>query len=290
MRQQLNEVSHRTSVRAQGGSAGFTLVELLVVIGIIALLMGILLPTLGKVNERSKATKCLNNIRQIGLACQAYLQNPSSKDFHVPAYWGWSQSTPPWRTSSPPPGYDSTLTPARRWWIHNSLFKQSLGVSDNQPENGRYPQGLQCPVAPMPQDRANAAGQTLHNSYSMNFSQLPGLNAAMAPMYWQAWKRQMVLSPSEKIQFCDGTSEGVSVHNNVTAKPNATLLYFDTYYGGERHEGPDWGGAVAFRHMKGANVLYFDGHAGWRSMAELRVDPSVPDTVVNLKQWQPRVR
>lgn len=74
--------------------AGLTLVELLVVLGIIALLLSLLLPGLGRARAKARQTLCASNLRQLGVAFQFYA---ADNDGFVP------RDHSPWREDRRPP-------------------------------------------------------------------------------------------------------------------------------------------------------------------------------------------
>jgi prepilin-type N-terminal cleavage/methylation domain-containing protein/prepilin-type processing-associated H-X9-DG protein len=94
-------------VRTSG--RGFSLVELLVVIGIISVLMGILLPTVGSVRAHANQTKCASQLRQLGLALAVYANGHGGR---LPMWGGW-HVYPPGSSPEDEPGeaWTEQLTP-----------------------------------------------------------------------------------------------------------------------------------------------------------------------------------
>lgn len=78
------ECKRRRRTTKVSSAAGFTLVELLVVVSIIALLISILLPSLRKARESAKATQCASNLHHVGQAMAFY--NAEYGGYYPPSY------------------------------------------------------------------------------------------------------------------------------------------------------------------------------------------------------------
>ncbi|AQQ10092.1 PilD-dependent protein PddA [Sedimentisphaera cyanobacteriorum] len=83
-----------TKAKRTRPASGFTLIELLVVISIIAMLMAILMPALGKARKQAKSTVCQTRLKQWGVIMQIYTQQnndsyPNLDEFHPDWYRGY---------------------------------------------------------------------------------------------------------------------------------------------------------------------------------------------------------
>jgi prepilin-type processing-associated H-X9-DG protein/prepilin-type N-terminal cleavage/methylation domain-containing protein len=250
--------------------AGFTLVELLVVIGIIAVLVGILLPALNKARNAAMSTQCQAMLKQFGNADALYVA--ANRGWHIPAWFGTYSYNRTW------PGF-TEFRKAMGMPVMNSAIGVDRNIYCYVPDKYFCPKALRGQQGGVYYDSKTFPGTRvvpMNYTYGMNVQDIddgPGnFDPANAPyadnskivktgdalVYsWasvHAFKANKVKRPAEKLFIADALGIGISEKGSG---PDPARNYDNI---GESNAGIA-NRTIAWRHPKGyANVLFFDGH------------------------------
>ncbi|HMO26886.1 MAG TPA: prepilin-type N-terminal cleavage/methylation domain-containing protein [Tepidisphaeraceae bacterium] len=271
-------------MRPQIRRPGFTLVELLVVIGIIALLISILLPTLGRVRESARNLKCLSNLRQFAAANQMYASE--NRNWAVPGLYR---------------GYNDNGVFANIFWENNVIFKKMLAAQGSRTgaNDGNWNANILCPNATGV--NTGAAETQSSRSYGMVLSNIDAVGVfggppSSLPHYFHGINMSKVRNAAEKALFVDATivriefvQKRAGVTNmgsrtNQTTAPvgdDTAAIPFIKY----RHN------INSSRSSGTTNIAYFDGHVASVERGDVVFDwvptSSTPSDYTKMARWFP---
>jgi prepilin-type processing-associated H-X9-DG protein/prepilin-type N-terminal cleavage/methylation domain-containing protein len=262
-REKGNSMNTKFVTRILKPVTGFTLIELLVVVAIIAVLIAILLPSLGRARDVARTVKCSSALKQMGFAGITYADNEN----------GWWV---PIALMTPNYNPTSIVWCANRAFLRNFVGRDIKSKkTETNPlygaERNNVPKDIICPEAVRAQTIASAyQGGDMSTSdpndaalwltYGQNHSGFlnSGVNVWTATST-VAYRVAKIVDPSTAYAFLDAVDWQV-VYSSAKAD-SYYWVYGDTYTPG----------TTAYRHngKQSANILFFDGHvenSNWKKV------------------------
>jgi prepilin-type N-terminal cleavage/methylation domain-containing protein/prepilin-type processing-associated H-X9-DG protein len=248
---------------------GFTLVELLVVIGIIALLISILLPSLAAAREQAKTIQCLSNLKQMGQAAIAYSQR--FNNYIIPGYANPNVAVSGNGNQADGENYatvmlnENLLTAPKAASLtaggtpDASVFRCPNGVEDL----GAAQFGNSSGFNPQPKDRRDQQGAMPWRVQSMSTGIIVdtwyGVNCTLDQFSTKK-------CPVRRIPETGTKNNQLYKMNQITDVTRMVFLYdgvfLNPHFDGDR---------INARHgrFRFTNILFFDGHAATYPTADL---------------------
>ena len=205
---------------------GFTLVELLVVVAIVAVLAAITMPVLSNAIDGSKNAKCIGNLRGIGAAAMSYAADNDGRLPPIAQSYNWNAEN------------------AHKWWT-TFLFNYS-STNTNVVDVRKY---WRCPCV---------SEQDFHKSIDITYSSYTPLRPVVSFVTMDnpvgSYKLAQIQKPSTVWMFGDGGTPQGNETPPRSYKTAGALQRYATVWGSDARP--------AFRHGNGkrANFVACDGH------------------------------
>jgi prepilin-type N-terminal cleavage/methylation domain-containing protein/prepilin-type processing-associated H-X9-DG protein len=231
------------------GDSGFTLVELLVVIAVVALLAAVLMPALSQAKTAARRIQCVSQQRQLGLAARMYWNDHQGRGFRYlsgttnggQVYWfGWIQS-------------------------YGDASEGSRAFDGAQGALHPYLQGTGVTLCPSlnyfdPSFKLKARGAAYGYGYNLH----------LGPAWGPRVQVDNIPHPVETVLFADAAQVN---DFQAPATPEDPLLE-EFYYVNDREA------TAHFRHQSQANVVFVDGHVGREKPWAGSIDQRLPRMMV----------